>query len=95
MAANGLVANPSKAAFLLLNDKKKSSDEENTTNITFNIGNVDVKRESAAKLLGMKFEENLKWNEHIHGKGGVGVVVVVVVVVEYLFNNILKVNLLQ
>ena len=36
-----------------------------------NIGNVKVNRQSAAKLLGMKFEDNLKWSEHFHGKGGV------------------------
>ena len=55
---------------MLLN-AKKSEVEENINDMNVNIGNVKVNRQSAAKLLGMKFEDNLKWSEHIHGKGGV------------------------
>ena len=35
------------------------------------IGNVQIQRQQTAKLLGMKFEDSLKWNELSHGKGGV------------------------
>ena len=36
-----------------------------------NFGGNQIENQSSAKLLGMKFEENLKWNEHKNGKGGV------------------------
>ena len=71
MAANGLVANPSKTAFLLLNVKKRNREELDSPDIKVTIGNVEIKRQSCAKLLGMNFEDTQKWNEHIHGKGGV------------------------
>ena len=35
------------------------------------IGDTTIKRQSHAKLLGMTFQDNLKWQEHIRGKGGV------------------------
>ena len=66
MAANGLVANPNKTAFLLLNNKSNKNEK-----VTLNIAGIQIENQSSAKLLGMKFEESLKWTEHIHGKGGV------------------------
>ena len=66
MAANGLVANPSKTAFILLNAKKESQNK-----IEVKIGNSIIEKQKSAKLLGMKFEETMNWQEHIHGKGGV------------------------
>ena len=35
------------------------------------IGQEWVQRESSAKLLGIKCEDNQQWKEHIQGKGGV------------------------
>ena len=34
------------------------------------IGKELIVQEKSAKLLGMTFEGNLKWTEHIHGSGG-------------------------
>ena len=59
------LANPNKTAFLVLNSGKKIVEP-----INIKIGDAIVKNQSNAKLLGMKFEDNLKWNEHIQGKGG-------------------------
>ena len=66
MAANGLMANPNKTAFLLMNNKCKQ-----TKTVKLNIAGHQIENQQSAKLLGMKFEENLKWNEHINGIGGV------------------------
>ena len=65
MASNGLVANPSKTSFLLLNSK--CSDYE----LRLRIGKDHVKRENSAVLLGIKFQDDLAWKTQIHGKGGV------------------------
>ena len=65
MASNGLVANAKKTAFLLLNAKK--TDE----NAAIRIGSELVQRSSAATLLGIQFQEDLKWSTQIYGKGGV------------------------
>ena len=60
------IANPNKTAFLVLNSGKKIVEP-----INIKIGDAIVKNQSNAKLLGMKFEDNLKWNQHIQGKSGV------------------------
>ena len=35
------------------------------------IGEVEVKQEKSAKLLGINFNDKLNWNDHIQGTGGV------------------------
>ena len=64
MASNGLVANPKKTAFLILNGKKVDQD------MCVKIGGENVQRVSSACLLGMKFQDNLEWKNQIFGKGG-------------------------
>jgi retron-type reverse transcriptase len=64
MASNGLVANAKKTSFLLLNCKDTDSD------VKIKIGSEMVTRESTAKLLGIEFQDNQKWNVQVHGKGG-------------------------
>ena len=66
MASNGLVANAGKTAFILLNVKNMDNSE-----VELKIGETLIKRQSSAKLLGMKFEDNQKWREHVQGKNGV------------------------
>ena len=66
MASNGLIANPKKTALLILNHKFIIGEE-----ITVKIGNEDIKQVPCAKLLGITFEGNQKWHEHIFGTGGV------------------------
>ena len=65
MASNGLVANPNKTSFLLLNSKCTDYD------LGVRIGTDIVKRESSATLLGIKFQDDLTWKSQIFGKGGV------------------------
>ena len=64
MASNGLVTNPSKTAFIIINLKDEQEAKE------IKIGNALVKRDKSAKLLGMTFQDNLKWSQHINGKNG-------------------------
>ena len=66
MASNGLVANASKTAFMVLNHKQDLTKSP----ITINIGTSKVKAESSAKLLGMALDSNQKWNSQIKGDGG-------------------------
>ena len=66
MKANGLVVNPGKTAFVLLNVKQDSEKKQQVK-----IGDVQIENQSNAKLLGMKFEDSMTWKEHIHGKGGI------------------------
>ena len=54
MASNGLVANPKKTSFLLLNQKQ--CDQE----ICVKIGSDSVTRDSSATLLGIKFQDDLQ-----------------------------------
>ena len=65
MASNGLVANPSKTAFVILNQKHKKEEK-----IQINIGNTSVKQENSAKLLGITFDSNQGWKSQIYGPGG-------------------------
>ena len=55
MASNGLVANPTKTTFLIINNKTKSMN-------TIRIGD---NQEKSAKLLGMQLTDDLQWKEHI------------------------------
>ena len=64
MASNGLVANPRKTAFLIVNGKQVDP------KLTVEIGGEKVERESSACLLGLKFQDNLQWQVQISGKGG-------------------------
>ena len=64
MASNGLVANAKKTSFLLLNCKDADRD------VKIKIGSDMVTREFTAKLLGIQFQDNQKWNTQVHGKGG-------------------------
>ena len=66
MASNGLIANPKKTALVFLNLKK----EEAHIPIKLKIGNDYVMQEKSAKLLGITFDENQKWQTHINEKGG-------------------------
>ena len=63
---HGLVANASKTAFILFNAKNLDNAE-----VELKIGETTIKKQSSAKLLGMKFEDNQKWREHVQGKNGV------------------------
>ena len=65
MASNGLVANPKKTSFLLLNSKQGGVGNE------IRVGNEMVARETTATLLGIQFQEDLKWKTQIYGRGGV------------------------
>ena len=65
MASNGLIANPKKTAFVILNLKPESVEM-----CEILIGKEIVIQEKSAKLLGMRFESNQKWTEHIYGSGG-------------------------
>ena len=67
MASNGLVANPTKMAFMMLNSNRKKDESP----LEIHIGNALVKQESSAKLLGVKIEDNQKWKEQVSGSGGV------------------------
>ena len=65
MASNGLVANASKTSFLLINAGRTDY------NVTVRIGKDQVKREESAKLLGIQFQDSLRWKNQIFGKGGI------------------------
>ena len=65
MASNGLVANPNKTSFLMLNHKQK------VPQLRLRIGREEVAREETATLLGVQFQDNQQWKTQIYGKGGV------------------------
>ena len=65
MASNGLIANPKKTALLYLNAKVTHSVE-----LSIKIGKETISPVKNAMLLGMTFENNLRWTEHIYGTGG-------------------------
>ena len=50
---------------MLLNAKHADPD------LVIQVGKEAVKRESSAVLLGIRFQDDLKWNTQIHCKGGV------------------------
>ena len=66
MASNGLVANPKKNSFILLNQKMRKEEV-----ITIKIGNELVKQEKSVKLLGISLDSNQGWKSQIYGPGGV------------------------
>ena len=61
MASNGLVANPTKTTFLMLNHR---GEEEK---VKVEIGGCKIEQEGTAKLLGMKIDDDMKWSSHIKG----------------------------
>ena len=61
---NGLVANPKKTALIFINGKNTGEQ------ISIKIGGEIISQERSAKLLGITFDDDLKWNSQIHGKGG-------------------------
>ena len=65
MSANGLVANPAKTTFIILNDR-----EDGANSRTIMVGNEEVKQEKDAKLLGLTINDKQKWATQIYGKGG-------------------------
>ena len=66
MASNGLIANPSKTTFMVLNNKTI-----NDIKAEVKVGEASIKQVPSAKLLGVKIEESQKWCKQISGKGGV------------------------
>ena len=61
MASNGLVANPTKTTFLMLNHR---GEEEK---LKVEIGGCKIEQEGMAKLLGMKINDDMNWSSHIKG----------------------------
>ena len=66
MASNGLVANPQKTTLLFLNQGRVEEQE-----LQIKIGKEQNSQVSNAKLLGVVFDDDLKWKSQIYGKGGV------------------------
>ena len=66
MASNGLVANPKKTTMLFLNLGRNDN-----KNITIKIGKDEIHPVHQAKLLGINFDDNQKWDSQINGKGGI------------------------
>ena len=66
MASNGLVANPKKTAFMILNHKQ----DLKMNPIKIKIGTEIVMAETSAKLLGITLDNNQKWKSQIQGTGG-------------------------
>ena len=62
MASNGLVANPSKTEFLMLNNK----DKERIRKIR--VGEAMIPQTRRAKLLGIHMDDDQKWTSHYWGK---------------------------
>ena len=78
MASNGLVANPSKTEFILLNNKRKKEDEGEVVKIR--VGDTEIPQSKSARLLGIDLDEDQKWKSHFWGKKGL---------IKTLSNNIL------
>ena len=45
--------------------------KNDTKNITIKIGKDEINQENSAKLLGISFDDNQKWDTQINGKGGI------------------------
>ena len=70
MASNGLMAHATKMAFMILNNKKKKASENQDTQCIIKIGDMSIKSETSAKLLGITIDSNQKWTSQINGVGG-------------------------
>ena len=64
MASNGLVANPSKTEFMIINNKSSDTPRK------IRVGNSEVEEVRSAKLLGMTMDSDQKWTNHFWGKKG-------------------------
>ena len=56
MASNGLVANPSKTEFMLIN-KEKGAEQDSPSKIR--VGQAEITEAQSAKLLGITMDNNL------------------------------------
>jgi hypothetical protein len=65
MASNGLVANASKTALIIMNNGLYKIKDESKVPITIRIGNYTVIQEPNTKLLGVILDEDQKWNTQI------------------------------
>jgi hypothetical protein len=61
MASNGLVANPTKTVFMMLNNNKK----ENKRSRKITVGNHKIEESKSTKLLGMMIDNDHKWKRHL------------------------------
>jgi hypothetical protein len=66
MASNGLVANPSKTVFMMLNSNQK----ENELPKKIKVGDHEIMESKSAKPLGVVMDNDQKWKSHFCGKGG-------------------------
>jgi hypothetical protein len=66
MALNGLVANPSKTVFMMLNNKQN----ENDLPKKIKVGDHEILESMSAKLLGVVMDNDQKWKSHFCGKVG-------------------------
>ena len=67
-ASNGLVANASKTVFMILNLTKSEAESELPKEIKIN--DVNVKRSTDTKLLGVNIDDKQNWKEHFTGTNG-------------------------
>ncbi len=63
MASNGLVANPSKTTFMVLNQKSRDL-------LKVKVGECEITQVRTTKLLGMNIDDDQEWKSHFFGKGG-------------------------
>ncbi len=61
MASKGLVANPSKTTFMVLNQKSRD---------VLKVGECEITQVRTTKLLGMNIDDDQEWKSHFFGKGG-------------------------
>ena len=61
MASNGLIANPSKTVFMILNNR--SSQEE--IGLEIKVGREIIKESDHTKLLGVDIQNTQKWDIHV------------------------------
>ena len=65
MASNGLVANPNKTVFMMMNSKNITGKKR-----MVNIDGAEVTESDHSKLLGMNIDSKQNWKEHVLGKSG-------------------------
>ena len=68
MASNGLVANPTKTEFVILNNNRKKEEGEELVKIR--VGEIEIPQAKSARLLGMDLDDDQKWQSHFWGKKG-------------------------
>ena len=60
MASNGLVANPTKTVFMMLNNKRQENDGKRK----ITVGDHQIQESKSTKLLGMAVNNNQKLKSH-------------------------------